>query len=170
MSKRTKSKLQFFKDCLEAESNSQTIWNYPSSSSESVRNFESLGSQLGDPLTLTDSYYQKVDKKLAYYKREKYLRLAAYFLKGRFEVPSFGGSKRVRSINCPILIFPCELESDRKKVVSVDLARGYVNPAAVQILAHFGMDSTLPLDVLLKSIKISQSAEEQNRHNHAQIK
>ena len=163
MSKKIESKLQFFKDCLEAESNSQTIWNYPSSSSESVRNFEPLSSQLSEPLTLTDAYHQKVVKKLAYYKREKYLRLAAYFLKGRFAVPSFSGSKRFRSISCPILIFPCELESNRKKVVSVDLARGYVNPAAVQILAHFGIDSTLSLDVLLKLIKKSESIEEQTR-------
>lgn len=157
MSQKITGKLQFFKDCLDAENNSKIVWNFPTSSSESVKSFPTISSSI----VIGGSHFNKLHKTLEYYRREKHLVLNTYFLKGRFNTPSFAGSTKNRIINCPILLFPSELGASSKEV-SVDFQKGSINSAAGQILEHFGLDADVYFKPLLKSLLKNEAPEKQD--------
>jgi hypothetical protein len=151
-------KLQFFKDCLDAENNSKIVWNFPSSSSESVKSFSTISS----PVVVGSTHFKKLHKTLDYYRREKHLVFNAYSLKGRFETPSFGGSTKNRIINCPILLFPSVLDKNSKNEVFVDFQKGSINSAAAQILEYFGLNADDYFNPLLKSFLKNEEPEKQD--------
>lgn len=138
MSQNLIRKLKFFRDCLEAENRSRTIWSFPTSKSMHVQAMPGIANRLDTSVT----YYQKLEKTLNYYDREKYLVFNALFLNGRFKVPSFAGSTRTRDIKCPLFICSSTLsDSGRSRyAVNVDLEQASINPAAIQILEHFGLN------------------------------
>lgn len=127
-----KRKLAFFRDCLEAESRSQTIWSFPTSKSEAINKVETIQPQL----TVARDYFDDVSRVLEFYTREKNLLASVFFVEGRHAVPSFAGSSRKKQISCPLFIFPCELQSN--DLVSLDLSNGLMNPALEQIFESYG--------------------------------
>ena len=143
MSKSLRSKLAFFKECLEAESRSQTIWNFPTSKSEHVFTVASIGSRL----TVPQKYLSSVSEVIEFYTREKQLMLSSAYIEGRYKVPSFAGSTRLKTIRCPIFLFTCELSDEG---VVVDVKEGNINPAAIQILEQHGIDAEPRLHELLE--------------------
>lgn len=151
MNQAVRRKLDFFKDCLEAENRSQVVWNFPTTKSEHVQAFPNVR----DELAIQAKYHSKVDKTLAHYHREKRLLLSAFFLQGSFKVPSFAGTTRTRNIKCPIFTFVCELSASRfnsDNAILVDLQRANINPAAAQILEYFSLDPDKYLQPLLFSL------------------
>lgn len=143
-------KLEFFKDCLDAENQSRMVWNFPTSKSEHVQTFEGVGAEL----SITVKAYSRIKKTLNHYDREKQLCFSAYFLQGNFEVPSFAGARRARELSCPVFIFPCELSESFSKSgnnVLVDLQRASINSAATQILEYFSLDAENYFPPLLQS-------------------
>jgi len=81
------NKLGFFRDCLDAETRAQVVWNFPSAKSEHVSLLD------GDmtAVSVSDKTFTKLQKTLKAYAREKRLLLSVFFLQGRFRVPTFGG-------------------------------------------------------------------------------
>jgi len=141
-------KLGFFRDCLDAENRSRVVWHFPTSKSEHIQTVESFDTKLN----IEQKLYSKINRTLDYYDREKCLIFYTYFLHGQFAVPSFAGSRRTRDIKCPIFTFPCELaktDSEYANHISVDSQRGSINPAAKQILEHFGLAADSYFDSLL---------------------
>jgi len=146
------NKLGFFRDCLDAETRAQVVWNFPSAKSEHVSLLD------GDmtAVSVSDKTFTKLQKTLKAYAREKRLLLSVFFLQGRFRVPTFGGRFRAKDIQCPIFHFPCKLDDGRFSVrqgVSVDFTQGIINPAVIQILESFSLEANDFLPPILKEIK-----------------
>jgi len=126
------------------------VWSFPTTKSEHVQTFDCPSFEL----SIESSSYSRIKKTLDYSDREKCLVLSAYFLQGRFDVPSFAGSRNSRDIKCPIFTFPCELSGARTRSgnrVIVDIQRASINPAARQILEHFSLDADKYFEPLLLS-------------------
>lgn len=174
MSESIKRKLEFFKDCLDAESQSRVIWNFPTRNSSHVKELDQIDELIG----VDQGYYYKLNKTLEYYTREKRLLLSVFFLQGSFAVPSFGGSTRIKDIKCPIFYFPCELSTNsffnrtikstsggptRSSAISVTLSKGSINSAATQILEHYSIDAEKHLLPLLACLSQPEKAETQEQ-------
>ncbi len=157
MNERVTRKLSFFRDCLDAESRSQVVWNFPTRKSSNVRAVE----QLSALLTVDKDYLDKVGRVLKFYTREKQLVLSALFLIGDFAVPTFGGGTRRRSIKCPIFLFTCKLDQSAfgARGIEVDLSRGVVNPAASQILETYNVDVDEHLPRISAALNDGQSEQ-----------
>ena len=166
MSEQLRRALGFFKDCLEAEIRSQTIWNFPSSQSTHCKAFEDQGEQW----SVDAKYYDKLQTALEFFTREKRLLSTQIFLQGKFKVPSFGGAKRLRKIKCPLFYFPCELNETRlarARSVRLHYQQGVINPAALQILEYYGLDSESLLSSLYQSIVTTEQRPQfQTRFDH----
>ena len=159
-----KAKLNFLRDCLEAQSRSQSLWNVRTSKNIELRNPIELSWIKDQPegLLIDQKYADDLKKVLSRYSREKQLILSRYFIVAHHNISSFAGKKRLRKICCPLIYFPCKLSSSgvsEKATLSPILSRGVVNPAAVEFFSQYGLDCRELLDQLLDSVVKSHQRE-----------
>ncbi len=154
MTNSLKRKLAFFKDCLEAESRAQVVWNFPTKKSENVVEVAGIAQRL----TVDKRDAQKYETTLELYTREKHLQLSAFFIEGRYAVQNFGRARRNRKISCPVFLFACQ--KDEWTQVSVDTSKGAINPAALEILSSFGLNADESLSGLLSLLVQTEPSDD----------
>ena len=157
------AKLTFLRDCLEAESRSQTLWNVRTSKSELLKPLDMprVRGNLAE-IPIDHAYAGSLAKILDRYSREKRLMMGRYFIVANHNIGSFAGKKRLRKICCPLIYFPCDLPNKKvngKPVVSPRLDRGVVNPAALQFFSYYKADVGDVLEKLLEQVTLPLSDE-----------
>ena len=175
MSSSLQRKLTFFRDCLDAETQAQSLWNIRNSKSQLVKEFSIDLTSNGLRLISTDrSYALSVQAVLERYGREKQLLVGRFFIVANHTITSFGGSSRQRKICCPIIYAPCELETGvmgKTARIFPILNRSHINPAAKKFFAHFGVDAESKLEQLLNALRqvSDQSQLESEQEDSSEI-
>ncbi len=171
-----RNKLSFLRDCLGAESRSQSLWNVRTSKkielhkAISYREFvQTEGKPVG--VIIDQKYADDLKKMLSHYSREKQLIVSRFYIIAYHDVSTFGGNKRKRKVCFPLIYFPCKLsnsEFDRSAYITPILEKGTINPAAVQFFSHFGMDANALLEVLLDQVVALHNKGNESEKNEYQ--
>lgn len=125
------AKLKFFKDCFEADSHAQTLWDIFSSKVSLHYEIDVDDWNDNGVLTLDAEYADQLAKVLDRYSREKMLVLCHSFVSTEYQPKAFGRTADVRWVTCPCYYFPAELTPDG---VKFDSTRGVINPAVKSLL------------------------------------
>jgi len=84
-------KLSFFRDCLDAESRAQTLWNVRNSKSEHLKDIDARVVSVNPArINISDNYADSLTKVLDRYWREKQLLLGRFFIVAYHDIASFG--------------------------------------------------------------------------------
>lgn len=138
-------KLNFFKDCFEADSQSKILWNVYSAKVVQQQRVITKQFNGNGEIELTPKYANSLTKILDRFSREKSLLLCHSFLSTHHSTSSFG-RKRKRKICCPILYYPATLVGN---YVVIDRTKAVINPALEQLFKLYGNQDTSILDQVL---------------------
>ena len=157
-------KLNFFRDCLLAESRSTSLWNIKSSKTELIKpvNTSYINSEPNE-LLIPIKYAESLAKVLDRYEREKQLMFGRYFIVAYFDTGGFGGGSRRRKVCCPIIYMPCKLVDvvlEDSGGVKPVLEQCVINPAAKEFFEHYNLNANSILDELLNDVKLPFDQQE----------
>ena len=143
-------KLNFFRNCHQADGQAQTLWD-AFSSKVSLRNGVSVDAWNNTGLLQIDAEYQDLlAKTLDRYSRESSLILCHSFITCFHQVTNFGHKSKGKIISCPVYYYPAEYSDEG---IRIDHTRGVINPAAKSLLSGYPIEIQTQIDSLYLSSK-----------------